>query len=492
MLAILKRIYQYLNPIGHLGDTSYSYIFPLITTSLAALILQITAATFFTHQSDVGVYAIVLFIALIIYFAFREGLVGGFTATAITILYYLYLVYALHYHGEQFISGIETIVILGILYGLLAGIIGWLKQAIDKHVEGAFDDRKRLQAIIEQLPVGVLITDDKGRLVQGNKKLNTILGIRIPVGFYLGKDTSEDVLINENPIIPSKVPILRVLATGRSVVKREFTFIRNDKKRLFLEVSSSPIKNRTGKLVAAASIISDVTSQKELEVRKDDFVNMASHELKTPITSMKLYVDSLIMQVNKYDERTRRIFKSMKTQTDKLEDLVEDLLDVSRIQTGKLRFQNERFRLDVLAQEALADLKDISRQSLVIAKTAPTVIYGDRFRIYQVFTNLLTNAMKYSPGDKPITVTIRKDNTSVIVGVQDFGIGIPKDQQKKIFERLHQASTLPGKTFPGLGMGLYISREIIRRHKGKIWVESELGRGSTFYLSLPRSETSIK
>lgn len=490
MLTILRRIYHYLNPLQHIGETKYSYAFPLIVTSLTALILQLIFVFIVRDIKAVGLYAIIIFLGLIVYFAFREGKKGGFITVALTTLYYIYLTYALHYSGDHLISAIDTLVTLAILYLILAGVIGWLKEVIDKLVEQEVDEKRRLQAIIEQLPVGVLVTDDKGRVVQGNKRLDLILGIKIPLGFLLGRDTLQNDPTNEYQLTPATSPLLRSLANGKTVLRREYEYIRNDKKKLFLEISSSPIRNRAGKLIAAASIISDVTAQKELELRKDDFVNMASHELKTPITSLKLYVGSLTGHDHEFDDRTMRILRGMKNQTDKLQELVEDLLDVSRIQTGKLQFRKERFRLDMLVKEIVGELSTLSKQEMKIMKAAAVTIYADKFRIYQVMTNLLTNAMKYSPSDRKIIVAVTKNGADAVVSIQDFGIGIPKDQRRKIFERLHQAGdTLPGQTFPGLGMGLYISREIVRRHSGKIWVESILGEGSTFFVSLPYMKT---
>ena len=125
------------------------------------------------------------------------------------------------------------------------------------------------------------------------------------------------------------------------------------------------------------------------------------------------------------------------------------------------------------------------KQEIVLTSKASVNVFADRFRMYQVLTNLITNAIKYSKGEKQIKVRIKREADKVVVSVQDFGIGIAKEQQKKIFERLYQVQDDNGRTYPGFGMGLYISKEIITRHKGAIWVESEKGKGSTFYFTLP-------
>ena len=139
----------------------------------------------------------------------------------------------------------------------------------------------------------------------------------------------------------------------------------------------------------------------------------------------------------------------------------------------------------MIAAEALQGTVE---QHIVYEKTKPLHVFVDRFRIDQVLTNLITNAAKYSPRDKEILIKIKKEGDKVIVSVKDFGIGIEKDQQKRVFDRLYQVTDEKEKTFPGLGMGLYISKEIVKRHKGTIWVESQKGHGSTFFFSLPFSK----
>ncbi len=277
----------------------------------------------------------------------------------------------------------------------------------------------------------------------------------------------------------------------KPVDTQEFQISRKDGKTVYVRSNASPIHNRDNKIIAAASLIIDVTDQKEMELRKDDFVNMASHELKTPITSMKLYIDSLIPRVKKYDDpQAARILTSIKDQTGRLQKLVNDLLDVSRMQTGKLSFTKEDFRLDEVIHETVDLLQDSAKNhEIIIKQTIPAVVHGDRFRMYQVFTNLVTNAVKYSPEGKKIIVNMYAEGSQVITSVQDFGIGIAKSQQEKIFDRLYQVVDYTEKTFPGFGMGLYISREIVNRHDGSIWVESEKGKGSTFFVSLPIAGT---
>ncbi len=483
----MKRLLGYLNPITRLGKKEYSILFPFFTTVLSAILLEMYAYFLVKDADAVGLPAIFVFIGLIIYFAFHDGIRGGFITSALTIGYYFYIIYTRHHQGEQLKGSIETTGFLAIIYFILAGVIGWLKQTIDELIVRESDERRRLQAIIQQLPVGVVITDNKGKIVMVNKRLNTMLGIKIPIGFNITKGALMDTTYKGKPAHTQNFPLVHALNTGKPLVGREFIVNRKDKKRTYIQVSASPIHNSENKIIAAASIINDITAQKEMEQRKDDFVNIASHELKTPITSMKLYVDSLISRIKTYnDERSLKTVGNIKNQIEKLQKLVNDLLDVSRLQTGKLVFTKEEFRIDTLIEEIIDVLQDSAvDKKIIFTKKLPLVVLADRFRIYQVITNLITNAIKFSNQGERIIVTLQKQDNKAVVSIQDFGIGIAKEQQKKIFERLYQVNDEKVKTFPGFGMGLYISKEIIKKNKGSIWVESDLGKGATFYFSLP-------
>jgi signal transduction histidine kinase len=491
----MKKIFKYLNPITHLGEGRYSILFPLLTNLAVPVLSEIYAYRISGNPDSVGVYIIFINVAFIIYFAFREGIRGGLIAAVIAVLYYFYIIYTRHYTGQQFNSGIITTIILAVIYLILAFVIGWLKQTIDKLIEREANEKIRLKTILQQLPVGVVITDNNGKVEHANKQLENILGIKVPVGFAIGVDKElVSGAYNNRPANHTQSPLLQALKTGKSVSGREFAIKRKNGKQAFIQVNSSKISNYKGKTIAAASIINDITQQKEMEKRKDDFVNMASHELKTPLTSMKLYINSLLNRIKKNnDDKSQKILSSIKLQTDRLQALVNDLLDVSRLQTGKLSFNTENFNINSLIKETIEHIQETAKDRKIIYTNQPPIrVTADKFRIYQVLTNLLTNAVKYSQEGKKIEVSVRRTAGNIIVSVRDYGIGIAKDEQAKIFNRLYQVIGDTEKTFPGLGMGLFISKEIIRRHKGKIWVESEKGKGSTFYFSLPIRKAGIK
>ncbi len=229
---------------------------------------------------------------------------------------------------------------------------------------------------------------------------------------------------------------------------------------------------------------------REMESKKDNFISMASHELKTPITSLKIYADILERQfakenINKFD----KTISVMKNQMNKINQLIVDLLNLSKIQAGKLELRMDTFDFNELINEIIEQIQPTTHHIIEVKIKPHTRVFGDRDRIGQVLINLLTNAIKYSPEEKSITIDVISDKLEVRVCVRDYGVGIKKEHRKKIFERFYQIGS-GDKTYPGLGMGLYISHEIITRHHGRIWVEKAQGKGSIFIFALPKKGKS--
>ena len=230
-------------------------------------------------------------------------------------------------------------------------------------------------------------------------------------------------------------------------------------------------------------------SQKALALR-EDFISIASHELKTPITSLKMYNQVIQKQLElKNEPELCEYLMRMEMQIDKLTGLINDLLNVTKMQQGKLDFKVDRFDLVECINEVIENVRSISnKHTFVINGALDKKVWGDRDRIGQVMTNLLMNAVKYSPNSEKVIISITSDKSNVVIGVQDFGIGIDREHQKKIFERFYRVDSSDEKTFPGLGMGLYISNEIVKRHNGKMNVVSEKGKGSRFSFTIPFSQ----
>jgi len=230
----------------------------------------------------------------------------------------------------------------------------------------------------------------------------------------------------------------------------------------------------------------DVSSRVKLQQLKDEFLSIASHELKTPLTTIKGYIQLLEKYFQKIkDEKALRYIHQSDIYVDKLNQLISDLLDISRIQSGRMQLNLEETRLCPLLKKTVKALQYLSsKHKLHILCDINPKLFADKERIEQVLTNLISNAIKYSPQNNNIEIKLMKKGKFAQISVQDFGVGISQAAQKRLFERFYRADKT-ANSFSGLGIGLYISNEIIKRHQGKMWVESEEDKGSTFYFTLP-------
>lgn len=231
----------------------------------------------------------------------------------------------------------------------------------------------------------------------------------------------------------------------------------------------------------------DITDSKRDEIRKNDFIAMASHELKTPLTSIKAYIQILAKKLGDTgDSFVNTTLQKAGNQVNKMTDLIHGFLDLSRLESGKLQLKITSFDINELIRETIAEINLVNPGHIVDFKPEGVLtVNADNEKIGQVITNLLNNAFKYSEKETPIVVAGSKNDGSIRVTVTDKGIGIKAKDQEKLFQRFYRVENERMKNISGFGIGLYLSSEIIQRHKGKIGVESEEGRGSTFYFTLP-------
>lgn len=234
------------------------------------------------------------------------------------------------------------------------------------------------------------------------------------------------------------------------------------------------------------ALLEEIEFRKKAERKKDEFISIASHELKTPLTSVKGYVQLLGRSIDKGDmETVKKHLGKAQVQLDKLNDLIADLLDISKIESGKLKFNKKHFNLDLVLDNVIEVMHQANPEFTITRNgKVPKEIYGDEMRIEQVIINFLTNAIKYSPGTNKIQVNVQVMDDMLYLGVRDYGIGIDPELQKNVFEKFYRVEET-AIHFQGLGIGLYISAEIINRHGGEVGVKSELGQGSEFYFTLP-------
>jgi PAS domain S-box-containing protein len=231
----------------------------------------------------------------------------------------------------------------------------------------------------------------------------------------------------------------------------------------------------------------NVTERISQARQQEDFVHMAAHELKTPITALRGYLQLLQLNHQKENrDKDDNILGRMNKQTDSLLNLIDEMLNVTRIRAGELLYHFSLFDLNEAVKDVVDSFKATAKNHRITLISEPIpYVNGDKYRISQVLTNLISNAIKYAPDGPEIIVTVCAESDKVVVKVKDHGIGIPKEQQKKIFDRFYRSETLPKNTYQGLGLGLYIAMDIVKKHNGKMGVDSESDEGAEFWFSIP-------
>lgn len=274
---------------------------------------------------------------------------------------------------------------------------------------------------------------------------------------------------------------------SRSFFEVEFRILHTDGSVRWCIATGKPQYRDDGAFSGYIGAIVDISEQKELQKQKDDFLGMASHELKTPVTSLKAYIQ-LMEKLFRHsgDDKNADLLHKMDRQVNRLNSLIGDLLDVTKINSGRLQLNESSFDFNQLVEETTEEVQRTTSKHLIKRELKfDREITGDRDRISQVITNLLTNAIKYSPQANQIIIYTQDHGHEVHLCVQDFGIGISASKKDKVFEQFYRVSGTKEYTFPGLGLGLYISSEIVSRLGGRIWVNSTEGKGSTFCFALP-------
>ena len=245
-------------------------------------------------------------------------------------------------------------------------------------------------------------------------------------------------------------------------------------------IKAQPVKDYQDNLISWVGTCTNIQDQKQLAEKKDEFISIASHELKTPLATIKGYLQLLMKDIREGDPELKLYAEKANNSAAVLNDLIADLLDISRIQAGKLEFNFSNHNIHDMIEESVNDFK-LSNPGIEInfKGTSKALVYSDKMRIEQVMQNLLSNAVKYAPESDQIDIEVEEHNGSVQVCVKDYGIGIEKEHLERVFEKYFRANE--GSAYlGGLGVGLYICAEIIKRHDGEIWVESEFGKGAKF------------
>jgi PAS domain S-box-containing protein len=361
-----------------------------------------------------------------------------------------------------------------------------------------FEERNRfIEKLISSSLDLIMVVDKDLRFITLNKKAETVLGktFKEPI---IGKKISE---INPSVIGTQSYHDLLDAFKGNIIIRDKVkTTIGEDQ---YYEHNYVPLFNEDDEVYAVMVISHDITENirqmeelrklSESDVQKSNFISMASHELKTPITSIKGYVQLLLNAFDKDKEKqlppllVRSSLISVDKQITRLTRLISELLDLTKIETGTLELKKEKFSLNALAIETVEDiLYTNTKHEINLFHDFQSYVFADKDRMGQVMINFLTNAIKYSPNNNKIDVWIHQTkNGQVAFSVKDYGIGIDKEEQEKIFERFYRAKGKEEQTYPGFGIGLFIAKEFVEKHGGQVLVESEKGKGSAFTFTLP-------
>jgi PAS domain S-box-containing protein len=369
-------------------------------------------------------------------------------------------------------------------------IVYWVGINTDIHdskmqVQYLMDNEAYFRNLSEETPFIVWKTDRDGKCVYLNHKWTEFTGL--PVEESLGYGFREAMLIDD--IDAYRQNWMETLKT-HSLYQEKFRLRTADLEYRWVFSQANPhyVNSRFEGYVGS---IVDITEQeltslaiKELSEKKDEFLSIASHELKTPLTSIKASIQ-LIARAISSDNKVSQFAVKASEQLIRLERLISDLLDVSKINSGRLVYNNTVFYFREMVREVVQSIQHTTTShKIIIEQSEKVILLGDRFRLEQVLYNFISNAIKYSPQADKVIVNCQIKEGDLVVSVQDFGIGIAPENLSKAFDRYYRVDDTAMR-FQGLGLGLFISAEILKRHNGHFWIESELGIGSTFFFSLP-------
>ncbi|MCM6812178.1 cell wall metabolism sensor histidine kinase WalK [Pediococcus pentosaceus] len=366
--------------------------------------------------------------------------------------------------------------------GQLAEAVNELSVRVEESQESTESERRRLDSVLGYMTDGVLATDRRGRITIVNEMATDFLNLE-----------------NDQIVGKSILDILDLRGTFalRDLLENQEQVVldlSDDDQDLILHASFALIQRESGFISGLVCVLHDVTEQQKIDQDRKRFVSNVSHELRTPLTSMKSYIEALVEGAWKDPEVAPNFLKVTQEETDRMMRMINDLLNLSRMDLGTARLEREYVNLNELFNHILDRFDMILKNSDKPDKNYSIKrdftrrdiwVEVDTDKIQQVLDNIMNNAIKYSPDGGIITCRLLETHNHVIMSITDQGLGIPKDSISHIFDRFYRVDKARSRAQGGTGLGLAISKEVIQLHGGRIWVESREGEGSTFYISLP-------
>jgi PAS domain S-box-containing protein len=348
------------------------------------------------------------------------------------------------------------------------------------------NELQKFQLAVENASDQIVIADPDGIILYANKAVTNISGFSIEE--IIGKKAG--VLWGKQMPLEFYRKMWKTIKTDKKVFVSELTNKRKDGEEYIAEVRIAPIMDETGNVIFFVCIQRDITKAKEVDRAKTEFVSLASHQLRTPLTAIKWYIERLLSEeLGKYNKKQKQYLDEVYHSNQRMITLINALLNVSRIEMGTLEIAPEPTVLKKIFQSVISELlPQIEKKGLKIEED-----YDERVPIVSVdpdltriiFQNLLSNSVKYTPEKGRIAVEIKRQAEDVFIRISDTGIGIPRSQQPKIFDKFVRGDNAKEVDQDGTGLGLYIVKAVVERTGGKIWFESEENKGTTFFVTIP-------
>jgi two-component system, OmpR family, sensor histidine kinase VicK len=352
---------------------------------------------------------------------------------------------------------------------------------IKKRIE---ENEQRMNLAMEVSQMGVFDYCAYSNYLSRSQKFDDIFGV------HQGHEDWSFGKLRQYIHYEDRFPAIRSIAHAlktKEKISLQFRIQLQNSTIKWVELQGRIFRNEAGTVTRILGSVTDISKRKELERHKDEFMGILSHELKTPVTSLKAYTQVLEQKFSKEgDVLAASMLHKMDLQINKLTKLIVDLLDATKIEAGKLQLQTEVFDLQQLIDEVVEEVQRTSlKHKIVKENNEKVLVTGDKERIGQVITNFLTNAIKYSPAADTIRIDTAYSEGAITCSVTDYGMGIQPQYLDKVFNRFFRINENRRNMIPGLGLGMYISSEIIKRHNGSIWAESQEGNGARFCFKLP-------
>lgn len=366
--------------------------------------------------------------------------------------------------------------------GQLADTFNQLAERIEEAQDTMEAERNRLDSVLSHMTDGVIATDRRGKVITINEMALSLLD-----------ETTEDVTgqsILTLLDIEEEYTLRKLLENPSEMILDRSTSM-DEADQMILRVDFSMIRRESGFISGLVAVIHDVTEQEKTEKDRREFVSNVSHELRTPLTSMRSYIEALTEGAWKDEEIAPNFLKVTLDETDRMIRMINDLLNLSRMDTGNTQLQLEYVNFNELINFVLNrfDMMVTNQEKKYVIKREFTQrdlwVEIDTDKLIQVIDNIMNNAIKYSPDGGTITCRLLETHNNVVLSISDQGLGIPKKDLNRVFERFYRVDKARARAQGGTGLGLAISKEVIKAHGGAIWAESKEGLGSTFYISLP-------